>query len=137
MYKRAKMRTTFLIFLVITLFTNFVNAQEYKRATGLVFDDANYKQTNVLGVGFNFSPDTTTKKSLKKYCPTPQDQGKIASCVGWSSAYAAFTISKAIKENITDKKQINEIAFSPHYLYNQIKLAGCLGGAKFTDAFFF
>ncbi len=61
--------------------------------------------------------------SLKKYCPTPMNQGQQGSCVAWASAFAARTILEAQKTG----KNPNEIKFSPSYLYNQIALKGCQG----------
>ncbi|MFY7653186.1 MAG: C1 family peptidase [Chitinophagaceae bacterium] len=61
--------------------------------------------------------------SLQKFAPTPLNQGLQGSCVGWSSAYAARTIIEAI----SSQKNPNDIAFSPSFLYNQIKLNGCNG----------
>ena len=64
-----------------------------------------------------------TKVSLKQYMPTIKNQGRQGSCVGWSSAYGARTIlhAKATGQNP------NSAAFSPAYLYNQIKLPSCQG----------
>ncbi len=56
--------------------------------------------------------------SLLKYAPDRKNQGSQGSCVGWGSAYAARTILQA---TATDDDP-NQIAFSPSFLYNQIKL---------------
>lgn len=61
--------------------------------------------------------------SLLKYAPPRGDQGQQGSCVAWSSAYAAQTI---LVSAATHQDPAN-IAFSPSYLYNQIKLDGCQG----------
>ncbi len=94
------------------------------------------------GSGYNFNKDTFNKASiyeeldpsndknpipeavsLLKYAPERGDQGQQGSCVAWSSAYAAQTIlfSAATHEDP------NNIAFSPAYLYNQIRLDNCQG----------
>ena len=61
--------------------------------------------------------------SLLRFAPTRGDQGQQGSCVAWSSAYAAQTILVAAATH----QDPNSIAFSPSYLYNQIKLDGCQG----------
>lgn len=61
--------------------------------------------------------------SLLRFAPPRGDQGQQGSCVAWSSAYAAQTIlfSAATHEDPAS------IAFSPSYLYNQIRLDNCQG----------
>jgi Papain family cysteine protease len=61
--------------------------------------------------------------SLEAFCPTRQNQGEQNSCVGWSIAYAARTIIEA-KATGSDP---NSVAFSPAFLFNQIRLFGCAG----------
>jgi hypothetical protein len=72
--------------------------------------------------------------SLKKYCPTPGNQGSQGSCVGWASAYGARTILKSISDNWSSYS-ITSNAYSPSYIYNQIKLGTeCLKGSYVSDA---
>lgn len=61
--------------------------------------------------------------SLKKFTPTPQNQGAMGTCVGWSSAYAARTILEAIANGFSSG-QIDQNTFSPSYVYNQIRQQG-------------
>lgn len=61
--------------------------------------------------------------SLFEFCPTARNQGQQGSCVGWGSAYAARTIVESQRTG----RAPNEVAFSPAFLYNQIKLEGCQG----------
>jgi hypothetical protein len=61
--------------------------------------------------------------SLLKFAPSRGDQGQQGSCVAWSSAYAAQTILTAAATGADP----NSIAFSPSYLYNQIRLDDCQG----------
>ena len=70
--------------------------------------------------------------SLKKYCPIPGNQGQYGTCTGWASAYAARTISWAIKNNLTDVIDITNQAFSPSFVYAQIRFdndVNCQKGA--------
>ncbi|GIV43677.1 MAG: hypothetical protein KatS3mg035_0800 [Bacteroidia bacterium] len=68
--------------------------------------------------------------SLLDYAPERKSQGRQGSCVGWSSSYAARTILQAA----TFGDDPNQIAFSPSFVYNQIKVAGCDRGSYINDA---
>ena len=75
--------------------------------------------------------------SIKQYAPQPQNQGKLETCVGWSTAYAARTISYMIKKNLTHPDSIKKYAFSPGYIYYKIKDPAdknCTIGSKIQDA---
>jgi len=61
--------------------------------------------------------------SLLRFAPKRLNQGQQGSCVAWSSAYAAQTIAVAAATGDNP----DSIAFSPSYLYNQIRLQGCDG----------
>ncbi len=62
-----------------------------------------------------------TSFSLEKYCPTPGDQGDYGTCTAWANGYGIATILYAQTHNLTDKALINKYAFSPTFLYEQIK----------------
>lgn len=68
--------------------------------------------------------------SLLEFAPERKSQGRQGSCVGWSSSYAARTILQAS----TFGDDPNQIAFSPSFVYNQIKVAGCDRGSFINDA---
>lgn len=59
--------------------------------------------------------------SMRKFAPTPQNQGAYGTCVGWSTAYAALTIMMAQHQNWTNQVLITENAFSPFFIYEQAK----------------
>ncbi len=59
--------------------------------------------------------------SLEQYCPTPGDQGQFGTCTAWANGYGLATILYASTHNLTDKALINKYAFSPTFLYEQIK----------------
>jgi len=76
------------------------------------------------------------KYSLKAYCPKAQDQGELATCVGWSVGYAALSIQHAINNDWRGQTDlITKYAFSSYFLFNQIKMgeSGCGSGA-FVDS---
>ncbi|WP_226783231.1 C1 family peptidase [Oceaniglobus trochenteri] len=70
------------------------------------------------------------RASLKAFAPRPGDQGNQGSCVGWATAYAARTILAGAHGSPADNGQ----AFSPAYVYNQIRVDDCDGGSKLSDA---
>ncbi|MFM6925936.1 MAG: DUF4384 domain-containing protein [Ferruginibacter sp.] len=59
--------------------------------------------------------------SLEKYSPTPGDQGNYGTCTAWANGYGVATILYSITHDLTDKALINKYAFSPTFLYEQIK----------------
>jgi hypothetical protein len=85
-------------------------------------------------IDFSYVEHLPGEVSLKKYCPTPGDQGQSGSVVGWAVAYHAMTIVNAIKNNWTDEQLISENTFSPSFLYELIRAHGCSGGARIEDA---
>jgi hypothetical protein len=74
--------------------------------------------------------------SLKKYAPIPGNQGAYGTCTGWASAYAGRTISWAVANDLTDVQDITNQAFSPSFVYAQVKNdddMDCQDGSR-TDA---
>jgi len=75
--------------------------------------------------------------SLKKFAPIPQNQGDYGTCVAWSSAYAARTISYALQRNMTNADSIKKYVFSPGYIYYKIKDSAdkdCTKGSSILNA---
>lgn len=119
----------YLIF--ISLLTVDINAQ---RATGLIFDDGLYDNAPVLTPSLQFTSKNLVSISLKKYCPIPMNQGRMASCVGWATSYAGVTIARAIQDNETNTDLITENAKSALYVFNQVKINDCDDGANIDKA---
>ena len=94
--------------------------------TGANFDEKKYDGTEVfepLDNSGNTNVPLPERVSLERFAPDRKNQGEQGSCVAWSSAYAARTIMEAASAGVDP----NSIAFSPAYLYNQIKMANCQG----------
>ena len=110
-------------------------------AQGLRFDPVSFKK--------NFSRNTFVKEfdaktqgtkdivgvasewSLKRYCPTPQNQGKYQTCLAWSTVYAAGTIIKAQKKHYTGQEEIDRNALSPLFVFDKITdLVACDSGTE-------
>ena len=110
---------------IVTLFSGSVAlAQDELHAMGATFDLSLLAKTpkKVLLSQRSFA-SMPGKFSLEKYCPTPGDQGKYGTCTAWANGYGVATILYAQTHNITDKELINKYAFSPTFLYEQIKNA--------------
>lgn len=90
-------------------------------ATGGNMDPAVYDKAEVYEpLADNVSAPLPERFSLEKYAPKRLNQGQQGSCVAWASAYAARTIVQAA----ANEQDPNGTAFSPAYMYNQIKIEG-------------
>jgi hypothetical protein len=88
---------------------------------GAILDSASYYQIDV-------KPSLVTRSytslppavSLKQYSPIPESQGQYGTCVGWSTAFAARTISESIALGRTDRTTTSNSVFSPTHVYKNI-----------------
>lgn len=127
------MKNTYLAILFV-LASVKLSAQIY--TTGCLFDEEKHRQIPVTPIMLtrNYT-QLPMAASMKNYCPIPQSQNPFNTCVGWSTGYGARTIIEAMKNGWTDKKIITENAFSPSYLYNQIRPTdGCMGSTYIHEA---
>lgn len=121
---------------IISLFiilNSYALPQEF--GMGLLLDDSLYANSPTAAplMRGDYS-DLPKSSSLKDKCPTPGYQGQYGTCAGWSTAFAGRTILEALKNN-WDQATIDENAFSPSFVYNQIRLtSGCSGGTSLVDA---
>ncbi|WP_461103198.1 C1 family peptidase [Spirosoma koreense] len=75
--------------------------------------------------------------SYEQYCPTVGDQGKQETSVAFATAYYLRTIMASKEQNITQKPKIDEVRFSPTFVYNKIrdpKDVNCQGGGTIEEA---
>ncbi len=121
-------------FIIAVCSFTIANAQNEPYAMGATFDltlMANTPQKMMMSSrSFTSMP---ANFSLEKYCPTPGDQGKYGTCTAWANAYGVATILYAQTHGITDKAIINKYAFSPTFLYEQIKAAADVNCQNGTD----
>lgn len=110
-------------------------AAQAQHAMGAVLDDAAYEEEPLAAPltrgSYRGMPASV---SLRRFTPTPGDQGQQGSCVGWATAYAARTMSEALMEEIDSRYRIDDTRFSPAYVYNQIKDGSCMAGSLIRDA---
>lgn len=101
------------------------------RGTGLVFDDAQYRQQKPLFMGIK-ADNMPLSKDLKAFCPKAGDQGPLETCSGWSVAHA-MTIGRAVQLGIRQADSVNRMMYSALYVFNQIS-KDCKQGASLTQA---
>lgn len=130
-------KITFVILFLFSLSAAVFSQVEDEYGTGLIFDDAAYEQVpKKATLTRSLYGSLPSKASLKKYCPAPLSQGSYGTCVGWSTAFCAFTIVEAMSNNWT-KTQIDANTYSPGFVYNQIKSSSdvnCKYGSSISDA---
>ena len=94
-------------------------AQEF--STGAILDPVRYEQTDAKPVLLSRNYTAIPRSvSLKQYAPIPESQGKYGTCVGWSTAFAARTISESIALDRTNREQNSNNAFSPIFMFKNI-----------------
>lgn len=128
MYKKSV-----LILFVFILSPYNLIAQLYGRGLNLNerSDDKTIVSATLMRGDFQELPSRFT---LKKFCPTPGNQGMYATCAGWASAYSGRTILNAIKNNYINPL-IDQNTFSPSYIYNQIRRdSTCNNGVDLVEA---
>ena len=126
-------RLELFLFGIALLLSSINSAQNY--STGLLLDDQ-YFENDAESVPLTRGDyqNLPISHSLKFFSPTPGDQGSYGTCTGWSSAYAGRTILEAMRNNWS-KEKVDTNAFSPSYIYNQIRMSDdCFGAASIIDA---
>ena len=132
-YKRSKTKSMKKVIcaLTVSLFCLSTTAQY---STGATFNPVTIEATpQKVPLSFRSFTSMPSSFSLEKYCPTPANQGKHGTCTAFANGYAIATILYAKTHNLTDKAIINKYAFSPTFLYEQIKNEGDNDCQKGTD----
>lgn len=123
----------------LLLLTSFLVIVAELPGQGLLLEDETYNQlTRLPGYGSKSGDEllqNTPKVDLRPFCPRPQHQGAIGSCTGWSTGYGAMTIMQAMQRGWGGQTDtITKYAMSALYLYNQVKIGSCAGGAYISKA---
>ena len=128
----------YLILQVLFVISLIAEAQE-PYYTGLILDDEAYEQIQrkpeLLTRDYTVLPRSY---SLQKYCPEVKSQSQYGTCTSWATAYAARTIIEAVNNGWTSQERITREAFSPIFVYAQIKNEddlNCQQGSYIGDAF--
>lgn len=106
------------------------------QGTGLVFDDeALHEIPKTASLASRDFTDLPRKIDLSIYAPEVGNQGQTGTCTAWSSVYHARTITYAYRNGLTDKAAVTASAFSPSYVYNQIRYNNtCNSGTRVNEA---
>ena len=123
---------------ILTLFLlvvcNLITSQ------GLILDKTEFSNTRQWEPkneqGFS-SSNLPSKISYRKYTPVIQEQGQVATCVGWSVAYAQLSTQQNLLMGITDPIQKIFRSMDPYFLYGNIKNYNdqwCQKGTRIYDA---
>jgi len=102
-------------------------------STGAKLDPEAYNKVPQKSATRDITP-LPRSASLKQYGPVPGDQNPYGTCVGWSTAYTARTISESVSLKRTDKELSTKNVFSPTYLYKSISDNEGEEGAYISDA---
>ena len=111
-----------------------VTAQEF--GLGAEFDLEEYEATpGVAVLSSRDNANLPARVDLSGYCPTPGNQGKHGTCTSWATAFHARTMLEAIRLQRTGSSKNDKEAFSPSFVYNQIrKSSGCSNGTSIQKA---
>jgi len=102
-----------------------------ENGTGLIFlDEEQYRDIPLATV--SMMGTLPTQVDLSRWFPTPGYQGTQSSCVGWAVAYGLKSYQEAVERKRLPSS--NNTLYSPSFVYNQIKLNSCGGGAYIFDA---
>ncbi|CAN5393780.1 hypothetical protein BH11BAC3_BH11BAC3_02890 [soil metagenome] len=105
---------------LIVLFFYIASSAQY--STGANFNPVTIEATpQKVQLSYRSFAALPASYSLEPFCPTPGNQGNHGTCTAFANGYAVATILYAKTHNITDKAIINKYAFSPSFLYEQIK----------------
>jgi Papain family cysteine protease len=127
------MKSALLPLLAVGLLAHASLGQNY--STGCLFDSAKYESVPLSAPLSRGDYRVPSQASLRKYCPTPQDQGATGTCTAWAAAYAGRTILMAQRRNVSGQMAVDLGRFSPSFVYNQIRQTpDCRYGTYIVDA---
>jgi Papain family cysteine protease/Domain of unknown function (DUF4384) len=112
------------------LFCGTLSAQN-QFGTGCLYDSMRYEKVPLTAPLMRGEEGLPKSASLRNYCPVPGNQGIFGTCTAWASAYASRSILIAQR----NREEENVVAFSPSYVYNQVRLTSdCDYGVYISDA---
>lgn len=125
-----------IVFAVVALLSYGQDSSDFM--TGLLPDDGTYntlpEKAQLITRDYTYLPSS---HSIKKYAPVVRSQSQFGTCTSWATVYAARTIAEAVSNGWTNQEVITREAFSPIYVYAQIKRPddyNCKRGSHIFDA---
>ncbi|CAN5822824.1 hypothetical protein BH10BAC2_BH10BAC2_38030 [soil metagenome] len=129
---QSTMKKTIILFLAVLI--HFTARAQKTYPTGANFNPATIAATpRKVELSFRSFKSMPSSFSLEQFCPTPGNQGNHGTCVAFANAYGVATILYAKTHGLTDKALIDKYAFSPTFLYEQIKDANDADCQNGTD----
>ncbi|GAA4462104.1 hypothetical protein GCM10023189_38370 [Nibrella saemangeumensis] len=128
--------TGFMIPLLVGCLLVRPSVAQHTTKPGMLLDDEAYEQIPYQEIVTKVP--LPPRISFESYCPSVQKQGSYSTCVGFACGYYLRTILEAKHKQITDKVRINQLAFSPSYLYEKAKSErdyACTEGVYLSKAF--
>jgi len=117
-----KMSNKFFTILAVICMLGVCNLQAQKQGTGCILDATLYEKVSLVMPLLRGEYENLPKAhSMRKYAPTPQNQGSYGNCVGWATAYAARTIQMAHEQHWKQEELITANALSPFFVYESAK----------------
>lgn len=103
---------------------------------GEVFDQAIYDRLPRKAVqGARAYSALPAAVSLKRYAPSPGDQGLYSTCTAWATGYAARTIAESVALKRADIGLTTDSVFSPVFIYKNLsKDPTCQSGTSIHSA---
>jgi hypothetical protein len=124
----------------ISLLVAFVVPSFVLLAQGLKLDTKAYSLANEWVApndkGFS-SSNLPSRISYRQYCPVPNQQGNVSTCVGWAASYGALSTQQNIQMGVTNYMHKWARAFDPNFIYSFIKSDNdhfCKDGSSLGDA---
>ena len=93
-------------------------------AQGVIFDTINYQNLQEYnpekdqGYSGSYLP---SRISYRDNCPPIQNQGQLATCVGWATAYAQVSTQQNILMGETNLSRKTARAMDPNFIYSMIR----------------
>jgi len=123
------------IILALWLFLCVIPLFSQEFSKGAILDPVRYEQTDAKPVLVTRDYTSIPRSvSLKQYSPIPESQGNYGTCVGWSTAFAARTISESVALARTNRTTTSNNVFSPTHIYKNISDNEGQNGACISDA---
>ena len=120
--RKSLNKYSILIFFYGFLITPISTKAQVQRAKGFIFNASEYrKKVERRGSQVENMSNLPIRSSLRAFCPTPQDQGAEPSCTAWATAYGAMTIQQARQRKVHNQKEVDKIANSKSFIFNQLK----------------
>ena len=124
-----------------TLFGFLLFTASFTFGQGLILDANEYSNARQWEPkeeqGYSSTTVLPSRISYRSYTPFIQNQGEVATCVGWAVAYGQLSTQQNIQMGITNSTQKVCRAMDPYFVFGNIRTYGdtwCQEGTRIYDA---